>query len=103
MSDVEKLTHDNQERRRWAEQVDAREAAAKKRASADLVAERQRTERNKASRVCYMIGGACAGITGTFIAAGLLFNATRSWIGAIGAAAISIISILCAVELDGDV
>lgn len=103
MSDVEKLTHDNQERRRWAEQVDAREAAAKKRASADLLAERQRAERNNASRFCYMISGACAGLTGTLIAIGMLFNATRFWTGAIGAAAISIISIFCAVELDGDV
>lgn len=104
MSDVEKLTHDNQERRRWAEQVDAREAVARAE-KATLAVNRlkelhEREVRSKVARVCYMAGGAGAGIAGSYIAMGVLFHATRSWIGAILSIAICIIFILCAVELD---
>lgn len=104
MSDVEKLTNDNQERRRWAEQVDAREALARAEKATmavnNLKKRREREVRSKAARACYMAAGACAGIAGAFIAAGVLSHATRSWIGAIGAIGICAIFILCAAELD---
>lgn len=83
MLDVEKLTYDNQERRRMAEKFRAWEAAAKKREQNEKRAEKRRIEQARTSRVCYLVGATCIGYGCAYLTTGLAFF-TESILGQIG-------------------
>lgn len=103
MSDIERITYENQERRRWADEAEAEDKAASRRARAALLERKRQAVQRETVKVCHMVSGACASAAGIFLAMGLAHRGPQFWAAAAAAAIIGVIFTVWAVEMDEEV